>query len=145
MAACQFFADKLPFYYLLLSRHHHITVMCILQTGNERLLGQCKIPFPDTLLHLVQICFQTLSKQHRHNKIARHRQNRIALQVQDLSRRPFHHKTHVKLAMQAVNRVLLARLRLADNQNGIILIHYIVSPFLWNCRNGSVPSQLLVL
>ena len=60
--------------------------MCVLQTGNERLLSQCKIPFPDTLLHLVQIRFQTLSKQHRHNKIARHRQNRIALQIKNLSR-----------------------------------------------------------
>ncbi len=129
----------------LLPCHHHITVMCVLQTGNERLLSQCKIPFPDALLHLVQIRFQTLSKQHRHNKIARHRQNRITLQIKNLSRRPFYHKTHIKLAVQAVNRVLLARFRLTDNQNGIILIHYIVSPFLRNCRNCSVPSQLLVL
>ena len=81
--------------------------MCVLQTGNERLLSQCKIPFPDTLLHLVQIRFQTLSKQHRHNKIARHRQNRILLQIKNLSRRPFYYKTHIKLSVQAVNRVLL--------------------------------------
>lgn len=145
MAACQFFADKLPFYYLLLPCHHHITVVCVLETGNERLLSKRKIPFPNDLLHLVQIRLQALSKQHRHDKIARYRQDRVALQIQNLSRRPLHHKTHIKFAVQAVNRILLARLCLADNQNGIILIHYIVSPFLRNCRNCSVPSQLLVL
>ena len=107
-----------------------VPVARILHARDQWLLRQSKIALPDLLLDQRNVCPQALPHKHGCHELLRHLKDRIAVQFQDLPRIPLHDQTDIKLPVEIVDRILFARLCLADHKDRVFVFH-IIYPFLF--------------